>query len=346
MSPLKNEALTLAQHRNAIIVTVKGADELFGDLVEKVETLEDLSLAGTPISPFMAAASVKRYIVDPAARIRLHDLVQTETEKLFSAITGPAFRVPGVYVHEAEINARLRKYENLTEVLLAMVIAGCYWSDAPTDSRNWVASLQRIGNSQQMNTNLNVLLKLQKYPALLLLYGAGIAATAGNNYATLAAVLTMPSIRTLSHEAPMPMCAIIHAEEVRALGRSSDAPLPQAPFSDHLCTVLRESFRPYLPADADYQAAFDRFEYLSGLVHADIKERQNGDQQFAGEPVGCFNWRGNASPSVDAEFRATGRGWPPLLAGLFGGDLARARTVMDEWNKRLQTIRTGRAGIR
>ena len=42
------------------------------------------------------------------------------------------------------------------------------------------------------------------------------------------------------------------------------------PVSDHLYARLREPLRGQIPSDDDYQICFDRFEYLLGLIYADL----------------------------------------------------------------------------
>jgi hypothetical protein len=104
------------------------------------------------------------------------------------------------------------------------------------------------------------------------------------------------------------------------------------PLSDHLFDKLREPLREYLPRDDDYQDAFDRFEYLLGLVYADLN-RLVIDNGWWG-PVGCFAWRGRhlnqdgrTSQKIAAEIEAEGAGWPLLQAGFFDGSLEQLKTA-------------------
>ena len=90
---------------------------------------------------------------------------------------------------------------------------------------------------------------------------------------------------------------------------------------------MRDPLREFLPLDEDYQDAFDRFEYLLGLVHADLT---HWEQEKGGcwRPVGCsvcrygrFRHEGQPSEKIGAEIDVEAASWPLLKAGLFGGSL-------------------------
>lgn len=97
--------------------------------------------------------------------------------------------------------------------------------------------------------------------------------------------------------------------------------------SNRLSQVLRDPFRSLLAQDADYDDAFDRFEYLLALVYADIaygpRSLDNGIVP-AWVPVGCVrSGKQEVFEEMTAEASVAGENWPPLKAGLFGGEIAR-----------------------
>jgi len=183
------------------------------------------------------------------------------------------------------------------------------------------------------------LLKLRRYPALLLLYGAGVGAIAAGNFSTLGAVLTKPKVGNGSSTSG-PICLEVFPSAVMEteIGRL----LPgldrhHTPVSDHLFERLREPLRPFLPRDEDYQGAFDRFEYFLGLIHADLT-RYETEHGWWG-PVGCFGWRGrrysqesSVSNKISAEMEASGSDWGPLKAGLFGGSIEQAMIAKQKFD--------------
>lgn len=341
--PLGDKGRGLAERRQSVVLQGEKADRFFESLGAKVQALADIA-APHPLSAKMAAATVKRYVVDPSARIRLRDLVHEETEKLFSEIAAPTSGGQTKPQAPEELRQRVERYEGLCETLLAVLVTGCYWGNEEA-SKRWVAALQRIANPTENGEGLVRLLKLYRYPALAVLYGAGLASVAAGNFATLAAVLTKPQARD-DQNRNAPLCSEIHPSAVMEKNVAQSLPgldRHPTPVSEHPFGKLRDPLREYLPDDGDYRDSFDRFEYLLGLGHADLNrsEAQNG---WWG-PVGCFAWRGRCSyqaertsRKIGAEIEAEGTNWPPVKAGLFGGPPEQLRMAKAKFDAFLSMV--------
>lgn len=342
-SPLSEKGKKVAEHRQAVVLHTKDANQLFESLREKVQALGDMA-APHPLSAKMAAATVKRYLVDPAAKIRLRDLVHEETEKLFAETNAPVFGGQTQLQPAEELTKRVEKYGGLCETLILVFVAGCYWGDDYA-TKLWVASLQRIANPAESGGGLVYLLKLRRYPALLLLYSAGLAAVAAGNYATLSAILTEAKARDDQNKDEA-ICSKVYPIAVNEKGAWKLMPgldRRHTPVSDHLFNKLRGPLREYLPRDDDYQNAFDRFEYLLGLVHADLNRRQAEGGWWG--PVGCFAWRGRhfhqegrISQKIETEIEAEGVNWALLKAGLFCGSLEQLKATKAKFDGFLSRI--------
>jgi hypothetical protein len=116
----------LIHHRRAQSLSITSADTFFRELHDKVSALEEMDRPH-PLSAKVALAILKRYLPDPQHRIRLHDLVMQETEKLYSELTGEQFPIlSGLtdkeFIQESE--RRLQRYVELSEVLLSFIITG------------------------------------------------------------------------------------------------------------------------------------------------------------------------------------------------------------------------------
>jgi hypothetical protein len=343
-SPLGEMAKRLVIHRQAVVIQSDDANHLFQSLSVKVNALANMT-ALHPLSAKMAAATVKRYLVDPSAKIRLRDLVHEETEKLYAEITGPAFSFEIQIQPEEEFVKRVEKYEALCETLVSIFVTGCYWGDVNT-GKIWTASLQRIVNPPVNRSGLDYLLKLRRYPALLLLYSAGLAAVAAGNYDILAAVLTKPKASDQRGN-NLSICSEVYPLAVMDVGIGHLLPgldRHHTPVSDHLLDELRGPLREFLPRDKDYQEIFDRFEYLLGLVHADLNRDEYNNGWWG--PFGCFAWRGrhfnqavDISQRLAEEIDAEGAGWPLLKSGLFGGSLEQLKIAKTKFDCFLSTVR-------
>lgn len=337
-SPLRGKAKELADRRAAVVVTTQDANHLFASLREKVLALADMA-APHPLSAKMAVATVKRHLVDPTAKIRLHDLVHEETERLFREINGPAFDGNQRLTQHQEIHTRLEKYGVLSETLLSIIVTGCYWGDAGATAL-WVSSLQRIANLAGVDGTHLHLLRLRRYPALLLLYGAGLAACAAGKYETLAAILTKPKVKEKHPKFKNDsICAQVFPEVVNMNGELNSQPGfsdPRYPFNGRLYYKLRGFFREYLPRDEDYEEVFDRFEYLFGLVHADLNRFKQDHTPGWWGPKGWFDVRNKTIQKISTEMETAGTDWPLLKAGLFAGSPQQALTARDQFNAFLQ----------
>jgi hypothetical protein len=326
VSELSEKAQALASSRRAIILRIQDANHFFESMLEKVQSLEDMA-SPHPLSAKIATACVKRYIVDPASKIRLHDLVQEETEKLFKEINSPRF---GGNAQQEELRTEIPKravqYRSLCDTLLHILVTGCYWGSSE-HTRCWSTALQRIADIESIGGYV-CLTKFRRYPALLLFYGAGIAAIASGNYQTLASLLLNTKVKNENNK-KVAACSGIFAFAV--LG-DKHCFLPEyenniTPVSDLLSKELREPLLDYLPAQEDYDNTFDRFEYLLGLSFLHLNYGGNDDKCWG--PVGRFMCRGrhygfNIAQQIGNELTAAGANWLPLKAGFFNGSIDQA----------------------
>jgi hypothetical protein len=320
-STIGTEAQALVTARAATVLASAGADEFFTELHEKVLSLEELSHPH-PLSGKVAAATMKRYIVDPQHRIQLHDLVMGETEKLISNIVQQRFdnnsRADG------EVYRRIQFYEAATEIVRDLMITGCYWGN---DSQQpvWIKCLERVRNFFGRTGGYQHLIDLQSYPALVLLYSGGIASIAAKWYDTLFALLVKARLK----EKNEPM--VLHLDAMSVLDQQRGRTLPGmdrrfSPTSDYLQKQLRIPFREVVPDDQDYDLLFDHYEYLFCLVAMDLRLQSSSLTHWA--PFGRFGWRAReGSPNVvtlvDEEVQSSQSAWLPLKAGFFGGSLER-----------------------
>jgi len=302
--------------RRAQIISIENADSFFSELKEKVLALEDISKPH-PLSVKAAVASLKKYIVDDRFKINLHDLITSETEKLYLELNDKNFTVQGVAFSADELVKRVQRYEALSEILLNLTINGCYWGDE-RHQKLWLECFERIANHAGELNGSTVWLKLRLYPALLLLYGAGIASIAAEKYGTFSTLLSEVKIRDGSQEE----LAIFYLNTTNVMKQSVGQQLlgmerHYTPLSDHLYDHLRIFLKEFLPDDFHYQICFDKFEYLLALVYADLREKENG--RLWG-PIGCFGWRyRDSDKSVMNEIeQEIEKGYRPIIETLIG----------------------------
>lgn len=339
----RDVAKNLIDLRRAQVIQIQNADSFFRELSEKVYALQDLSRPH-PLSTKVAVATLKKYLVDDRHRIRLHDLIMGEVEKLFGELSDNSFPVSGVPFGPEELVSRVRRYEGLTETIEALIVTGCYWGDQAREGL-WVRCLERFANLSGGSGGSEVWLKLCRYPALLLLYAGGLAAVAGGRYRTFAAMLTKAIVREGNRAQPLVLVVNTADVMTQKVGRQLPGMEGRfAPLSDHLYSIFREPLREYLPDDMQYQKCFDRFEYLLALVHADLYEKLF--HKIWG-PMGCFGWRGMSleefgpetiMSEIESDAAAEGNNWPPLQAGLFDGSVGRFNRIKQEFDNVIKDL--------
>lgn len=338
---LSEKAEAIVKHRGAERIPILGADHFFRNLGEKVQALCDLA-APHPLSAKMAAATIKRYLVEPKDRIRLHDLVFEETEKLIYECRGEVFPGDGGLPLLQEIMVRLGRYEALCENLASIFATGCHWCDKE-QGRLWSKSLQRLFNAVKPMGGVACLLELRHYPSLFLLYAGGISAVAAGNYEALASLLIHAKVK--NHEKEVPLIYVVNTYDVMNIDLSkkiSGLESRYTPLSDYLFEKLRHPLRDYLLGDDEYQAAFDRFEYFLGASYSYFESRENKGTSWG--PVGCFAWRGRRSPTkympkiIQDELEKEGIYWRPAQAGFLGGSLEHAKPAIVNFNAHVANL--------
>lgn len=299
--PLRRKAADLVSLRGAAVIQIADADGFFRELDEKISALETFS-ATDPLSAQVAVARLKKYLSSDTYKINLSDLFSTETERVCRAMADAPFsvQISPNSLSGTIILGRMQAYEAKLNVLLPLFICGAYWAE-PEQWPPLFRSFKRIAERNGPERWIVILLKLQRYPAQVLMYGMGLAAVANSNYRFLIALLDQ-NIRGDSDKPEKQAASALH--NVAVLTRAEQKQLPgrereYTPLSNHLFEVLREPLREYLPDDKAYEDAFDWFEYLICLAHSDqqvtrahLRDEKNKNPDFhLWAPAGRFCWK-------------------------------------------------------
>ncbi|MFW6118901.1 MAG: SIR2 family protein [Planctomycetota bacterium] len=338
-----SEAKDIVEHRKAEVIPIESADEFFPKLVQQVETLRELDRPH-PLSTEAAVAVVKRYVAEPRHRVRLHDLMHEETERTYAELTSNRFGPRAHETTEDGVRQRITEYDACTDRLMR-VAAALAFHDAGDNAALLTRAMERLLH-MPMTTGIMTWVELQYYPALLVLYAAGLAALVAEHYAALHALLVAPRYRESPRRPSMPglerasVYGAFRGDAVKCVPMDG-AEERKRPVNDYLCDIrLRSVLQPYIPHDGTYENTFDLFEYLHALVFMDI----------AGggwAPLGSYSWRwcGRTAEWEDSpmfEFVQAGlregEEWPLLKAGLFGGSVQRFEETVEKHQEHLQKV--------
>ena len=334
-------ATDLIARRQAVPIPIHDADRFFGDLADRVAAVQESG--DDPESLAVALAQLKRYLARRRDRIRYADLMRGATEDLVRATSDDQFPLSIAEDTAQDIADRVRRYADLADRVTHLVAATAYWGEeAHVPELNVL--LRRLADAPHAPSGDMVFLKLVRYPALLAMYAAGVAMVAREEYSRLSAVLALEvnsavlALKVSTDHERFPLLAALLPNRVAGAAQSAlESPGQRWRTSDELHEALRKPFAGLIPSDDEYADVFDRFEYLLSLAAADWWITSGLPPDFS---IGRFAWRrGHGSsgvlPSiVAAELERDGAAWPPLRAGMFGGDMARlqkAKTTVDEW---------------
>ena len=327
-------ATDLIALRQAVPIPIREADQFFDDLADRVAAVRESG--DDPESLAVALAQLKRYLARRRDRIRYADLMQGATEELVRAtsVDQPSLSVGRVTT--SDFADRVRRYTQIADRVTHLVAMAAY-RGKEAHVREITVLLRRLAEAPYGHSRETMSPNVALYPALLAMYAAGIAMVARHEYAGLRDVLALdvntgherhPLLEALS---PNGVLADGIAKELRGDGRRWHTPA-----SDELHEALRKPFSDLIPSDDEYADIFDRFEYLLSLAEADWWITFGKWARFSG---GRFAWRrvpgspGWLPDMVAAELERDGTAWPPLSAGMFGGDIERLRAAKTEVDK-------------
>lgn len=336
-------AQRLIKLRQAQTIYPENADQFFDSLLEQVLALKELS-SPHPLTAPVAVALCKRYLAEERYKIRLHDLIITETERVYEQLNSPAFSASADQ-SDQDILKRMKQYRRAINVLVHLLTTGSFWG-AEFHKHIWRKSIDRIANAIPTRSGKKVWLNLYHYPALLLIYAGGLAAMANHNYVSLSAIIREPTVQEFSVLHPIAMK--VNPFEVMEHNLANRVLFPNqnsryTPMSDHLFEVTREPLRSLIPNDSEYERLFDRFEYFLSLVYVDMDNPDSDNIEHKWAPVGSYAWRRrwidkSRFNRVRDELEHHGENWGPLQSGFFRGSVTRAKKVDEAFNEHLDKV--------
>jgi hypothetical protein len=324
-------------------------DQIAQMLIVKLRSLrpsgQDIATkeAGAGAREQTVAAVLERYLADPYQnRIQIDRLVTQEVERLLPWFNDHGV-VPGDATGPACFLQELPDFEERIAPLASMYAVGCRWGDVQ-QANTWIDALTRIyGASEGRGPQL----RGSGFEALslaVLVYAGGIGAILGRRFDMAAPLLQAEAVPTWQGTVSVAhFIGDIRPDFYGLLKRTEQYARHYQPFSDLLSPLVLTALA--LSVDkAVFEKTFDLFEYLLALLYVD-EELLSGAERPSWAPGGSFLWRNRYSDHMDIservqrQFVDLGERWPPLQAGLFGGDIGRAKRAHESYAPILATYR-------
>lgn len=220
----------------------------------------------------------------------------------------------------------MNEYETLCSDFLELFAAGCYHAEDWLDSL-WSEALTIISGINENGRTSDMLLRLRRYPALLLLYAGGVASVAGERYKTLAALLNKTKVRRWGGlekvSFALAPATVVDRYDREHLAEFAHNPMP---LELHLQNRLRKALGGIIHGEDQFLDCFTRFEYLFTL---------DGLANDNGVILGSYMWvseirrkyrqsyfRGTIPiiGETNAEIERDGAEWLPFKSGLYSGN--------------------------
>ncbi|MEV4451936.1 SIR2 family protein [Streptomyces mirabilis] len=331
--PLGNAAQGLTAQHSAAIIQGMTADELFTDLLRRLEALDHMSTP--PISRDMAVVRLKRSLADPVRRIEVFDLVDHAVTQIVSNSTFERRPLGGV-----DYRDRLGEYRSDSDILLHLLATGAFHDDGTHDGV-WLRArdrLARIRNSFSGSFN-DALESLRHYPALLTTWAMGVSFVLARREENIARLLTQPTwIPVFGDREPEKPAVylnpgrVLNHDLLNEIFKADKGTAYKYPQSRLLRQDAREALRPVEPDDAAYEFACNRFEFLASMMALDLGTGFRA-YPWAGEFLLESSWgyTNGLATAIEQELTPA---WPLLQGGAFEGDLQRAKDAykaLVEW---------------
>ena len=331
--PIGDAAQRIIAHRRGHIISIADADGFFGKLGDRIQTLARTHRQN-PDNVQLLVSTAKRFVTDHERRIDLHDLVESQVDRLFHSLL--TF-MPDVDATTEEIEPLVAFQESSAEPLARMFGVLGRWGDS-TGHDSVVDALvtvwSRCGKTEP------AVAYLRYYPAVLLLWAYGIGLAISKRWHDLHSLLS----QTVDDGYGNPKRFVHMVSEWFLEGYRNNLwkCLPglqdhHAPVSDHLYSVLndwRDSFAAVLP---NFEGMHDTWEILFALINyepaADERERSGW------APVGRNGWRHQTRARLLARISEGDLCSDLVAAGLAGGSRDQLAANVERYAKFVAQLR-------
>lgn len=279
---------------------------------------------------------IKNLLASETGSIELHDFLIDELRHFLSMTAQDNFPTSGSFSDE-ELMSRITRYEEAVSGLCLLLACVSYWGKAAHKGTLQKVIARSMDRPEHVG-GLTIWIALRYYPMVLEIYSGGIAAVDGERYDSLAQIFNTPvqiadeksTYRTFAERVGR---AISELNQANVFKKISAHEKHHVPMSEYLFKVLQPKLDDVLFLGKNYENAFDRFEVLFALVVADANKQS---QRNPWGPVGRFGWKHHHNgdgplKAVIEEAKSQKNQWPPLKAGLFGGDYVRFEALAEEY---------------
>ena len=287
--PLGDAGKQIIALRDGHVVPIADADDFLGKLRDQVQTLARTHRQD-PRSVDLLVNSTKRFVARPEYIIQLHDLLESEVQRLLHSLETSA---PQVAPNAGGVELLCAFYESATEPLARMFGVLGRWGRG---TEHDIVANTVLAIWAQAGTGGSRLSHLRYYPAVLLLWPYGTGLILAKRWSAVHELLSHPAAS--DYDDPKRVVDLLAQWFLEGYRNEIWKCLPElknhwAPASEHLFDVVdawRDSFAAVL---ADFARLHDIWEILVALTYleARVAEQSDSNAKPSWAPVGRNGWR-------------------------------------------------------
>ncbi len=294
-------AQDLARLRSAVVMPISDADVFFKELLDRVLSIAEFG-SEHPLTTISAAASLKRFLQDPAKRIDLHDLVINEARRMKSEVD--SLILPADAPTKESIFHRLQQYEAIAERPVAIFSNLAFFAEK-THHPLIVEAVRWFISPAQPRTSYNVYLNERLHSAVLVFYAMAVAAVRGDKPELLKLLFLDTKVRKYENSPEEP--AICHRLSVHVMDHGIAQTFPgyerhRAPMADRYFDILQPMLANIFPTERDFASTFHIVEVLASLSYLDQILKLGETHPWA--PAGRFLYYDRDTPDTVYRLKA------------------------------------------
>ena len=329
--PLGDAGKTIVAHRRGHVIPIADADDFLGKLRDQAQTLARTHRQD-PRSIDLLVNSTKRFAARPEYAIKLHDLLESEVQRLLRSLETST---PQVAPDADGVALLCAFYESATEPLAKMFGVLGRWGGG-TDQD--VAANSILTLWAQADKDGSRLAHFRYYPAVLLLWSYGTGLAIAQRWPAVHDVLS--HLAFSDYDEPKRIVDLLGKWFLDGYRNKLWKWLPDlenrhTPASDRLFDVVggwRDSFAAIL---VDFECLHDIWEILVALTYLETRVYQHHDNRAEPPwtPWGRNTWRHHSRQRILKRISAGDLRRELIAAGFSGGQDERLTAIVNSYSE-------------
>ena len=318
----------IVTHRKGHVVRTADADAFFCKLRDQIQTLARTHRQN-PANVQLLVSSTKRFTAKPEHRIELHDLVESETQRLLHRLLNST---PQVDRNAQGVKRLVDFQESSTEPLGRMFGVLGRWDDGTEHDAVVNAIIVLWARLQETESSIPA---LHQYPAVLLLWAYGTGLALAERWQCLHGLLSRPV--PSEYDNPKRLVYIVSHWFVDGNRNNIWNQLPgmkdrYTPAFDHLLDILNGWRDSFAAVHADFEGVHDVWEVLFALAYCETTDGEPTRNRLPfWSPLGRVGWRHQSRERILRRIRNTDLRRDLVEAGFAGGDDERLTAIVDDY---------------